>query len=320
MSPPILVGYDPRSEDHAPVRFGMVVARFTGAPLVVGIVESGASVIALSAGEQQPYAVGMHLDDDLLDDCAQAVEDVETEVRAFGVHVDCIRLPSSGAAKALHEEAEGRAAALLVVGSSRRADSGRVKLGSTAARLIHGAPCPISVVPRDWMADGDVATIGVAYADSEEGRAALHAAHTLASRGGATLRVIGVVRESLPIALEAEAPAEGRRGKTVEDAEGEHMLALRRRIQADVEALGAGPEVEVDVMGGDPADALIHVSAHLDLLVCGSRGYGPLRAVVLGSVSSRVADEAHCPVLVLPRGVRAALDALVERAPSAAAR
>jgi nucleotide-binding universal stress UspA family protein len=45
--------------------------------------------------------------------------------------------------------------------------------------------------------------------------------------------------------------------------------------------------------------------------VCGSRGYGPVRAVLLGSVSRRLAGEAHCPVLVLPRGVSAPLDALL---------
>jgi hypothetical protein len=50
----------------------------------------------------------------------------------------------------------------------------------------------------------------------------------------------------------------------------------------------------------------------------GSRGYGPVRAVLLGSVSRRVADEARCPVLVLPRGVRSSLDALLQEAPGAA--
>lgn len=44
--------------------------------------------------------------------------------------------------------------------------------------------------------------------------------------------------------------------------------------------------------------------ARLDLLVCGARGYGPLRAVLLGGVSRRVAVEARCPVIVLPRGER----------------
>jgi nucleotide-binding universal stress UspA family protein len=320
MSKPILVGYDPRMEDHAPVRFGMRVARFTGAPLVVALVEAGVSVTALSAGEERPYAVGMHVDDDLMVDCTQAVEDVEAEVRAFGVRVECVRLQSTSAARALHEEAERQDAGLLVVGSSRRGEHRRLMLGSTAERLIHGGPCPISVVPHEWMPDGEITTIGAAYVDSEEGREALRSAHALARRSGATLRVISVVKEGFPIPLEAEAPAEGRFGKSVEDAEGEHMLALQRRIRAELEALGGDADVEVDVMAGDPADVLIRVSENLDLLVCGSRGYGPLRAVLLGSVSSRVATEAACPVVVLPRGVRSSLDALMESAPSAAAR
>jgi hypothetical protein len=58
---------------------------------------------------------------------------------------------------------------------------------------------------------------------------------------------------------------------------------------------------------------LIDMSQHVDLLVCGSRGYGPARAVLLGGVSRRVAAEASCPVIVLPRGVKAPLDALAGR-------
>ena len=38
------------------------------------------------------------------------------------------------------------------------------------------------------------------------------------------------------------------------------------------------------------------------MLVCGSRGYGPLRAVLLGGVSSALAHTAACPLLVIPRG------------------
>jgi nucleotide-binding universal stress UspA family protein len=70
---------------------------------------------------------------------------------------------------------------------------------------------------------------------------------------------------------------------------------------------------------GDPADVLVDLSQRIDLLVCGSRGYGPLRGVLLGSVTRRVIAEAHCPVIVLPRGVKAALEALLETAPGAAA-
>jgi hypothetical protein len=46
----------------------------------------------------------------------------------------------------------------------------------------------------------------------------------------------------------------------------------------------------------------VSVSSHLDLLVMGSRGYGPRLGALLGSVSRRVTWNARCPVLVVPRG------------------
>jgi nucleotide-binding universal stress UspA family protein len=48
------------------------------------------------------------------------------------------------------------------------------------------------------------------------------------------------------------------------------------------------------------------------------RGYGPLRAVLLGGVSRRVAVAARCPVIVLPRGVSAPLEALMADEPATA--
>ncbi len=41
------------------------------------------------------------------------------------------------------------------------------------------------------------------------------------------------------------------------------------------------------------------------ILVVGSRGYGPLRRVLLGSVSTQLVKSAPCPVLVVPRGTEA---------------
>jgi nucleotide-binding universal stress UspA family protein len=48
--------------------------------------------------------------------------------------------------------------------------------------------------------------------------------------------------------------------------------------------------VEADALVGDPADVVVDLSRSLALLVLGSRGYGPLRAVLLGSVSQRLAQ------------------------------
>jgi nucleotide-binding universal stress UspA family protein len=48
------------------------------------------------------------------------------------------------------------------------------------------------------------------------------------------------------------------------------------------------------------ADALIDLSMGAAMIVVGSRGHGSLVAGVLGSVSTRVAAHAHCPVIVVP--------------------
>lgn len=39
--------------------------------------------------------------------------------------------------------------------------------------------------------------------------------------------------------------------------------------------------------------------SHIDLVVMGSRGYGPLAGSLLGSVSQRVVSRAKCPVLIV---------------------
>ena len=60
-------------------------------------------------------------------------------------------------------------------------------------------------------------------------------------------------------------------------------------------------QVETSVLVGDPADALERASARADVLLLGSRAYGPCRAVLAGGVARRVLTSAHCPVVLIPR-------------------
>ena len=81
---------------------------------------------------------------------------------------------------------------------------------------------------------------------------------------------------------------------------------LRAGLAANLaQAVAALPNesVESEILEGDPAHRLAESSADLALLVLGSRGYGPVRSVLLGSVSADVARTAACPVLVVPSGV-----------------
>ena len=235
------------------------------------------------------------------------------------IAVECRSLTSTSAARALHETSEAEDAGLLVVGSTRRGPVGRVIPGSTAERLMHGAPCPIGIVPPGWEAGAGLNTIGVAYVDTDEGREALRGAHAVARRAGASLRVLTAVKAGLAMYGETQARTAGQPGKDFEEVEGELRVRAENALRRATEALDGDVAVEVDAFVEDPADVLVRVSENLDLLICGSRGYGPLRAVLLGGVSRRLTAEARCPVIVLPRGVESSLDALMEASPGAAA-
>jgi nucleotide-binding universal stress UspA family protein len=214
------------------------MARLTGASLVIGCVQAGAPALPMNPGGVQPYAIAQP-DADLLPDCTPALRRVESQLSMRGIKYDCVKLESTSAARALQEEAERDGAAMLVVGSSRRAGSRRVAAGSTGERLLHGAPCPVDVVPRDWTARATVSTIGVAWTDSEEAREALRAAWALARRVGAELRAFTVVRETLQMRMEAEPRIkEGQLGRDVIDVLGEHKLYALMKLEEEAAALG----------------------------------------------------------------------------------
>jgi nucleotide-binding universal stress UspA family protein len=52
---------------------------------------------------------------------------------------------------------------------------------------------------------------------------------------------------------------------------------------------------------GTPGEELVSLAKGVDLLIVGSRGYGPVRRLIHGSVSRYLVRHAPCPLLVLPR-------------------
>ena len=85
-----------------------------------------------------------------------------------------------------------------------------------------------------------------------------------------------------------------------------------------------GPErptwLRTRVVQGHPAQVLVEASAGAELLVVGSRGYGGLADVMLGSVSTYCVHHAHGPVTIIrPPGDPATPDGAVDKAPDQAA-
>jgi nucleotide-binding universal stress UspA family protein len=295
MAKPILVAYDPGSADSAPVAFGIRAARFSGAPLIVGAVHADHAAIGR----------GHHgADTGLADDAGEQIEQVRRELEAADIDADCRALKGMSAPRALHQAAEELGAGLLVVGSSSHRS---VLHGSTAERVLHGAPCPVAVVPSGFTPNGPAAVFGVAFIDTAEGRAALRGGLALARRAGATLRVLSAAKPHGYHDTYGGGP--GVEATTFSEIGG----ALRAAAEHAVAEATAGDDdvdIDPDVSVQDPAEFLVACSHRLDLLVCGSRGYGPRRAVLLGGVTHRVTVEAACPVIVLARGVETALEEL----------
>jgi nucleotide-binding universal stress UspA family protein len=69
---------------------------------------------------------------------------------------------------------------------------------------------------------------------------------------------------------------------------------------AKVAADANGVEIERVVVNDLPARALLDAGRDADLLVVGARGLGGFKGLLLGSVSQQVAQQARCPVVVVP--------------------
>jgi nucleotide-binding universal stress UspA family protein len=77
---------------------------------------------------------------------------------------------------------------------------------------------------------------------------------------------------------------------------------VRGRGRAAQALVRPGLKVVAETLDGFPGPVLEDRSASLGLLVLGTRALGPLRRVMLGSVSAHLVRHCGCPLLVVPRG------------------
>jgi len=166
-------------------------------------------------------------------------------------------------ADALISEVERGQHTLLVVGSHGLGRLAGFVLGSTATEIIHKAPGSVLVARRRSESAGFPSRIVVGVDGSPESVAAYAEARRLAERFDAELW-----------------PVVAHGGKAVERRLVDRLVDRRREESLD-----------------EPVGALLAAAADADLLVVGSRGLHGLRA--LGSVSERVAHQAHSSVLIV---------------------
>ncbi len=262
----IVVGFDGTEEGFDALRLAERLRVATGKKLIVAVVDENAPPTGDVGGYwefQQNYYAEMG---------RKAVEHLGH--RDFSRRTACDSAPA-----ALQQIAQTEKADIIVLGSTHRGPIGRVLTGSVADRLLSGSPCAVAIAPKGYSSGihPGLGIIGVGYDGGDESKVALETAVDLARWSDSSVRLIGVS----PV------------------AEGAHDL-----MAAELEAgLGSCREVEAEtkLLLGDAGPALADQAVELDLLVLGSRDYGPIRTVLLGGTSREIVRVAPCPVVIVPR-------------------
>jgi nucleotide-binding universal stress UspA family protein len=291
----IVVGYDGRDPARDALALAMQFADVSGNRVLLVAVFPYTQRLIGGLGYEQLLAA----------DAKRVFEPIEEE---FGTRVETRAIGGHSPARVLHDVAEAETASMLVVGSSERGPIGRVVPGSVGERLLHGAPCPVAVAPRGF-ADRERRSLqhfAVAFDGSRQSWAALAFAGDLAGPAHAHVDLVGVLVPWSPPGPAAFRYAELSEMVDLDEVDRERRADLEKRLD---NALGELPEPvrgHAVLLSGDAADELSIWAAReqIDLLLCGSRGYGPLHRVLTGGVSAALARQAPTALVVVPRADR----------------
>lgn len=280
----VLIGYDGTPEGEDALGLGQLLSKALGAtPLVTTVVRHPRH--GVSESEFQAAV-------------AEFSKELFATARERLKGMDVVERPviNDSRPAAIYELADWEKPELIVIGSTRQGPAGRVVVGTLGGALLSGIHSGVAVAPRGY-ANGEPALdrIGVAVDGSSESWRALSAAATVAERAKAPLQVLSVMEEPHYVLGGLLSPLNQEEYRDFREKEwGKVYEEAARRVP--------NATTEPRLLHGEPDEALASAAQHLDLLLVGSRGYGPLKGALLGSVSSKLMATAPCPVIVLPRG------------------
>jgi nucleotide-binding universal stress UspA family protein len=221
----------------------------------------------------------------ILDDARVVAEDATAGSAAIRVDTELI---SAGVLPTLIDLSKG--ADMIVVGCRGLGAIGRRLLGSVSWGLIHHANCPVAVIHDEdpLMPTPAMAPVVVGIDGSPASESATAIAFDEASRRGVELVAVHAWSDFAV----SELP-----GIEWSDVEKQAEETLAERLAGWQERY---PDVTIRrvVVLDRPAHQLLEQSESAQLTVVGSHGRGGFAGMLLGSVSSAVAESARMPVMV----------------------
>jgi len=252
-----------------------------------------------------PFPPGLRRDLQLGREVERLLLATREELAPFArTHVKADLSPGRALCHAIAEEH----ADLLVLGSSRKLPDGCAGTGRTGRQALHGAQCAVALAAHGIAGSGGgdafaLRRIVVGCDGSPEAEAAFGLARSLAGAAGAELVAAGIVDDRLPATA---APA----GMAVELVQWDELVAAHRERTERLlgELAQRAPGIVIELRIGDPAEELAAVAAGADLLVVGSRRWGPFARLVVGSTGEELVRDAPCSLLLVPRPAEDAAD------------
>jgi nucleotide-binding universal stress UspA family protein len=236
------------------------------------------------------------LGDSLRDEARGAAERTRAAL-GDGVAAD-IRVTTGDAREEIVRMADELDVDLVVMGSRGLGRAVGFLLGTVSAAVAQDCQRPVLVVKgrRRGLRSALVALDG-----SEHSLAGLSVLAQLPRRGDLVVHLVGVV-EAMPLPRTAPKMLRAELQAAAQAAEQERRQVLQQALEAVNPSL-AGGKTTATVVIGDPPDEILRIAdaKSVDVIVVGARGLGPVKRVVLGSVSEAILREARCSVLIAKR-------------------
>ncbi|HWI68283.1 MAG TPA: universal stress protein [Nitrospiraceae bacterium] len=265
-----------------------------------------ASLTVLSVAEFPPglnpdYLVNQQYLADLLKQASAQLVDLKCRAEGRGIAVTtrvATGIPSEEVISAAREEDSD----LIVVGTRGKTGLAHILLGSTAERVIRGAPCPVLSVRTDSADLEDERVLArpvmlerilVPVDFSDCSLDALEYAVVVAQQAKASLMLLHVLE---PVSYGLDFTLSHMRTREhVRESWTKRLKELTSSHQHSHVAM------EFQLRGGLPADSILDSAQTLpcDLIVMGTHGRRGISHTISGSVAEAVLRKSHCPVIAV---------------------